>query len=233
MPELCVADIPSIVVADLYPRGKPQKLHRAWDFGGDVIVEIFLTAGEAAVEYRVTKQVPGKQLEEVEDEVRVSWTYPHFGGRRAWIHCTRSRCGQRTNRLYLDGADLVCRSCAGIRYASKDRPAHERARIRADKIRVRLGGEPGPAGPLPLRPHGKHRRTFRRLLEELIEAEELAEQLRRQHLRALLDKRRVRSFETSISSSDVTNAQPSLHFLLTRALEESLRGDELSTSEDD
>ena len=43
---------------------------------------------------------------------------PRRGGQRWWWRCPR--CGRRRGHLYLVG-DVVCRECAGIRYASQYR----------------------------------------------------------------------------------------------------------------
>jgi hypothetical protein len=51
---------------------------------------------------------------------------------------------------------------------------HLRARVKADRLRVRLGGEPGQNAAIPsVKPKGTHRSTFRRLRDELIKTEML------------------------------------------------------------
>jgi hypothetical protein len=203
------SDIPSILVGELYARGLPKEdeVHRAWEFGAAVIVELFLAPQEACVGYRLTKAAPN--AEEFNGRVHVSWTYPHLGGRRAWLHCTRRGC----------------RSCAGIRYASKNLSKHARARTRADKIRRQLGGEPGHNEPVPLKPRGMHWKTYDRRRLELLNAEALWEQ----HVNIFIAEHEHRPLGTAISFADVPPAYPSLSAMLAHELGKRLDDTDPST----
>jgi hypothetical protein len=79
-------------------------------------------------------------------------------------------------KLYAAGHFFLCRHCYRLAYASQSEGAWDRAIRRADKIRVRLGGQPDMAGRFPQRPKGMWERTFKRLRDQACEAEMLAEE---------------------------------------------------------
>jgi hypothetical protein len=69
---------------------------------------------------------------------------------------------------------FLCRHCYRLAHASQSESGWDRALRRANKIRQRLGGEPGMAATFPKKPKGMHRRTYDRLQEKVYEAEMLA-----------------------------------------------------------
>ena len=88
-----------------------------------------------------------------------------FGGVRRWMICPR--CSTRRQVLYVKGADLACRCCLALRFESQ----HENRRTllfrRLDKIRAKLGWQPGVLAPVGGKPSGMHWRTYRRLRGEV------------------------------------------------------------------
>jgi hypothetical protein len=66
---------------------------------------------------------------------------------------------------------LVCRACAGVRYASQLKPTPVRRVERGQAIRAELGGRAVLHDPFPPRPKGMHRRKYARLREEVLEIE--------------------------------------------------------------
>ena len=65
-----------------------------------------------------------------------------------------------------------CRGCVGTPiYASQALSAQARPHFQACKLRLRLGGEASPTAPVPKRPRGMHRRTYRGLKSHLLKLE--------------------------------------------------------------
>ena len=64
------------------------------------------------------------------------------------------------------GAIFACRHCYRLAYPSQRETDDDRAARRADRIRERLGWEPGILNGNGLKPKGMHWRTFERLTAE-------------------------------------------------------------------
>lgn len=103
----------------------------------------------------------------------------HFGGERPYFICpgvvNGITCGRRVAKLFGAGRYFLCRHCYNLNYASQSEARWDREMRRANKIRMRLGGEPGTVAPFPERPKGMWRRTYERLMNEAADAEEMAD----------------------------------------------------------
>jgi hypothetical protein len=96
--------------------------------------------------------------------VALTWTPMRLGGSRPWWRCS---CGRRRAVLYSAGRGWGCRTCLNLAYPSQNERADYRAWRRRDKIRARLGAEPGCDTIWPWqKPKGMHWRTFERLVAE-------------------------------------------------------------------
>ena len=106
--------------------------------------------------------------EELDYPIPITYTSPHFGGRRFWFTCPLSvngrACGRRVGKLYFRGRFYGCRHCHGLTYAStRESPLDCHGDAQRAIIR-RLGGEPGGLFPsLPQKPKWMHWTTYERL----------------------------------------------------------------------
>ena len=75
-------------------------------------------------------------------EISVTWEICPFGGQRPFFCCPG--CSQRVLKIFYVER-FQCRRCHGLSYPSQREREGEsdRAQRRADKIRVRMDGEPG------------------------------------------------------------------------------------------
>lgn len=80
----------------------------------------------------------------------------HLGGARPWFRCPS--CGGRAAILY--GPRFACRKCKHVAYPSQRESPRYRPLQRAQKIRMRLGGDANITLPFPPRPKGMHRVTY-------------------------------------------------------------------------
>lgn len=94
--------------------------------------------------------------------VWLEWTSCNLGGQRPWFRCPARGCRRRVAILY-GGGIFACRHCYRLAYLSQRETWGGRARLRADRIRAKLGWEPGILNGGGLKPKGMHWRTFERL----------------------------------------------------------------------
>jgi hypothetical protein len=138
----------------------------------------------------------------VAETVRIVRIPCRLGGARPYFICpgvvNGIACGRRVAKLHGPGRYFLCRHCYRPAYASQSESDLDRALRRANKIRQRLGGDPGMAAPFPDKPKGMWRRTYERLRREVWDVEMLADEALAVHAERLLglveQPRRKRSF---------------------------------------
>lgn len=141
-------------------------------------IGISVRGGSLQLSYRYRKN--GSEWEPVDQRVPVVWRPCRFGGRRPYFRCcgvvNGLECNRTVTRIY--GADkfFLCRHCYRLSYGSQHEDRWDRALRRANKIRTRLGGEPGLASIFPRRPKRVRHATYERLRDAVIEAECEAEE---------------------------------------------------------
>ena len=168
-----------------------------WTQDGHQIALINLRAEDdlLRLSYRVSIGSGGWQ--DVKEPVRIVRVRCRFGGARPYLICpgmgNGASCGRRVTKLYGAGRYFLCRRCHQLAYASQSEDASDRSLRRANKIRERLGGDPGMAAEFPPKPKGMWRRTYERLREQTYVAETRADEAflgRTERLLARTDRRR-------------------------------------------
>lgn len=101
----------------------------------------------------------------VNQNIFLTWTDCRFGGKRAWFLCPIKNCGKRVAILYGDDF-FACRHCQNLTYISQQSNAHDRAFMRADAIRGRMGWEPGIVNGIGKKPKGMHWRIYWKTIDE-------------------------------------------------------------------
>ena len=171
-----------------------------WTSDGERVASIILRSEQAQLHLSYRVQIGGGDWEDVTETVRIVRTPCRYGGTRPYLICpgivNGTACGRRVAKLYGPGRYFLCRHCYRLANASQSETAFDRSLRRANKIRQRLGGEPGLAAAFPARPKGMWRRTYEQLREEAITAEIAADEalaVRVERLMAWSNRRKQRS----------------------------------------
>lgn len=139
----------------------------AWTWSTGEKSSIDVAAHDHGVTLRFTVRINGSEPEFVVQHVPVEWRPCRFGGMRPFWRCPT--CGRRIVVLY-GRRTFTCRACSHLTYDSQRERGPDRAQRRANKIRVRLGGEAG-WGQFPPKPPRMHQRTYDRLLDRVLVAD--------------------------------------------------------------
>jgi hypothetical protein len=133
-----------------------------WSRHGEVVASIRVRTETDRVVLNYRHRSGGSDWKDESYPVSLDWTSCHIGGQRPWFLCPARGCGQRVAILY-GGGIFACRHCYQLAYPSQREAWDERAGRRADRIREKLGWEPGILNGSGLKPQGMHWNTFRRL----------------------------------------------------------------------
>ncbi len=138
-----------------------------WTHGrtGEALASINVRTGTDWVILYYRSRSGGDEWKNQEYPVCLNRTRCNFGGERVWFRCPALGCGRRVAILY-GGAIFACRRCYQLAYPSQRETAIDRKIHRADKIRERLGWEPGILNGNDGKPKGMRWRTFERLTAE-------------------------------------------------------------------
>jgi hypothetical protein len=141
-----------------------------WSQDGEKVASVNLRAEDDFLHLSFRSRISGGEWEDVEEAVLIARVACQYGGSRPYFICpglvNGITCGRRVVKLHGPGRYFLCRHCYQLTYTSQSEEGWDRALRRANKIRKRLGGDPGIATPFPERPKGMWKRTYERFLRE-------------------------------------------------------------------
>lgn len=171
-----------------------------WKRNGERVSSISIRGGQDRIVLSYRSRIGSEAWQDVEEPIPIRWVPCRHGGRRPYFVCPGSVngavCHRRVVKLYCAGRYYLCRHCYRLTHASRNEDSCDRALRRANKIRMRLGGEPGYETMIPRRPKGMWRKTYDRLFEAVIENEARAEERLTQMAALLLDLDRRQKINT-------------------------------------
>jgi hypothetical protein len=112
-----------------------------WTRDGETVASIQMRAEQDRV-ILIYRHRSGDAEWKDEHPVCIIRTPCRLGGSRAWFICPAVGCGRCIAILY-GGGIFACRHCYRLAYASSREDAGDRATRRTDRLRARLGWEPG------------------------------------------------------------------------------------------
>ena len=136
-----------------------------WSRGGEEFASIGVHGGANAIRLSYSASGETSPDRRVDERVSVERRACPFGGERAVFRCPR--CGRTVLNLHLRRTRFACRNCARLTYSSRRERGRDRQLRAANKLRDRLGGEPGALNPVAKRPKGMWRRTYARIVAEI------------------------------------------------------------------
>lgn len=136
-----------------------------WTRNGEVVSSIQMRADHDRVILIYKHRSGSDEWKDEQYPVRIERTRCHLGGSRPWFICPALGCGRRVAILY-GGGIFACRHCYRLAYASSREDECDRVARHADRIRARLGWEPGILNCPGDKPKWMRWRTFYRLTRE-------------------------------------------------------------------
>lgn len=147
----------------LLQSGLPKTL--TWSRNGQKTGSIQIQSDGFSVRLIYQTRPNSGEAQEIDYPVRLTWTQCAFGGERSWFCCPARECGRRVAILY-GGSVFACRHCHKLVYESQRERFPDRHALKADRVRKKLGWEPGAFSQRAGRPKGMHWKTFNRLQAE-------------------------------------------------------------------
>ena len=138
---------------------------RWWQGGGQTLHEAQIEAypDHVSIAHACTR-VAGEQGSY---RIGIERTACHLGGHRVWWRCPAAGCSRRVAVLYgCNGAIFACRHCYRLNYKCQRETDSNRLIRRLDKLRGRLGWQPGFGNGDKGKPHRMRWPTYWRLVQE-------------------------------------------------------------------
>jgi hypothetical protein len=142
-------------------------------------IDLHTEAGYLYLAYELSPACGGA----TEEIIPIARQPRHLGGFQVYFLCpgdgSTAGCGRRVTKLYLARRYFLCRHCGHLVHASPYEPAWQRALRRASKLRQRLGFPDGAGllSPVPDKPASMPDAEYALLLNKLLQAEMLADQI--------------------------------------------------------
>jgi len=136
-----------------------------WTRDGETVASIQMRAEQDRVFLIYRHRSGDAEWKDEQYPVRIVRMPCNLGGERPWFICPAVGCGRRVAILY-GGGIFACRHCYRLAYPSAREDVCDRAARRADKLRARLGWEPGILNGDGGKPKWMRWRTFERLAAE-------------------------------------------------------------------
>ena len=136
-----IDEVPAIDIRELQRhRGLApgSRFVETWTLGGMIAAQVAI---EVRQDYLLLRYMLGSRAahpEPVELVAPIVVTPCNYGGLRRWFRCPD--CKKRIAVIYIQLRSCLCRRCNDLVYRSQHERAGERARDRAQKTRMRLGG---------------------------------------------------------------------------------------------
>lgn len=161
-----------------------SRMLQSWTREGLIAAQVAIEILHNQLRIRYVILSRSGRCEPVECVVSIASTPCNYGGVRRWFYCPD--CRRRVAVIYVQGRSCSCRQCNYLAYRSQRERAGERARGRAQKIRVRLGGSANLLEPFPAKPKWMRWRTYQDLENKAFE-----NQVRNlESLRSILERRK-------------------------------------------
>lgn len=171
------------ILKDRLNRFVDEQLHTVggsikWSNGSTISYRVERRGTAVVLRLIYTTTKPSGDKIESDYPVLMTYTVPHFGGRRWWFICPLSvngkPCRRRVGKLYSPHSEWFgCRHCFDLTYESTRESELYRAGRERDKIIERLGGDSSGIFPrLPWKPPNMHWTTYSRLATRFQELEQ-------------------------------------------------------------